>query len=390
MLNPGVHEYLTTYEGSNAFVQSLKKQFDKKGSLSDKQIFFLTKTYETDTKKDHAMSTKTKAPVVQSPLFTYEPLETVAVEPKAGSETPQLDGIQEMLEKIAAGVVTSTMAQAEVRIQGLIAKVNALQNTQVVMHVRLNEAPIQKLSREAHPLLPKALGILQAARLNLLLVGPTGSGKTTLAQQVAEAMGKRFGHICFTSGASESWLFGRQTPNGFVNGEFAEMFENGGVFLGDEFDAADANLLLCVNTAIENKVLYNPISGRTISAHPDFYFVAGANTFGLGANAKFTGRNRLDEATLSRFGTLYIDYNEGIEAKICADKSLLKKLHAARKNLAKRNATQGLSTRDIAKTVALINAGFSEGEAIHAAFTASWPQGLAKEVGLADSGIAEF
>jgi hypothetical protein len=182
-------------------------------------------------------------------------------------------------EKLA----TDMIAKVQKLVQGIAAP------AQQILVVKVDEIQ-RKLSKPANPLLGRLLVEVKLGHYPML-VGPAGCGKTIAAEQVAEALGRQFGHICFTAGASETWLFGRQTPNGFIEGEFSRIYREGGVFLFDEIDAADANLLMAINTALANGHLKNPISGETIQRHKDFVGIAAANTVGKGGNAQYTGRN---------------------------------------------------------------------------------------------------
>lgn len=64
----------------------------------------------------------------------------------------------------------------------------------------------------------------------MLLIGPAGCGKTTLAQQIADGLGLRFGMISLAAGISESALVGRFV---YVPASFVDFYENGGLFLLD-------------------------------------------------------------------------------------------------------------------------------------------------------------
>jgi energy-coupling factor transporter ATP-binding protein EcfA2 len=383
-------DFLKGYRGNNNFLLSLQKQFTNKGYLSPKQTACLELAWEkarknapapvttkTEDEKEETMATKTRIP---HPAEFFE-LETETVEPATAGETPATDQVQEMLNKL----FSATLAQWTAKLEVEAAKAKVMLNQQPIMKIRLGDgAPVKALTKEAHPLLPKILNTVAAGE-NVMLVGPAGSGKTTLAEQVAEALGSKFGHLSLSAGASESWLFGRNTPQGFVPAEFAERFEHGGVFLLDEMDAADANMLIVINTALANGHLFNPMTGRTVSRHANFVCIAGCNTFGLGGNGQYTGRNRLDAATLDRFVLIPVDYLESLEAKLCPDKGLLKKLQGARKKLQERNAPQIISTRFIARAHKLVSVcGYSEEDAIYT-LTAAWPKGLAGEVGLSDT-----
>ena len=156
---------------------------------------------------------------------------------------------------------------------------------------------------------------LAQARRNILLVGPAGCGKTHSAKLVADSLGLNFGSISCSGGMSEAHLSGKSVPNiskgisVFQSTEFLQCYEEGGLFLLDELDAADGNVLLVLNSAIDQG--YFPVANRSkqprAERHPDFVLVATANTFGRGASRMYMGRNQLDEATLSRFHIGTID-----------------------------------------------------------------------------------
>lgn len=238
----------------------------------------------------------------------------------------------------------------------------------------------RKLSRSApsylgHMILNAKLGI------STLLVGPAGCGKTVAAELLAESLGLSFGQVCFSAGASETWLFGRQTPNGFVEGEFSRMYREGGVFLLDEIDAADANMLLALNTALANGVLFNPISGQSHKRHASFIVVAAANTGCLGGSMVYVGRNRLDGASIDRFFPIEVDYCEKIEEQICPDEALRLVYQNARLKLRELKSPQIMSTRRLGYAYALAQNGIAK-EAIFGSLTMGWPEGLAAQVGL--------
>ncbi len=236
--------------------------------------------------------------------------------------------------------------------------------------VKIGDKSEVKLSRQASPYLER---LIVNAKLGLhsMLVGPAGCGKTSMSEQLAEALSLPFYSVCLTAGASETWLFGRQTPNGFVEGPFSKAYRNGGVFLADEMDAADANLLLSINTALSHHELSNPMSGETIKRHKDFVFIAAANTNGKGATHVYTGRSRLDAATLDRFVIITVDYDLEVESLVCPDKRIVKFLLDVRKELKDASQDEFISTRAFKNTYLQMQAGTSI-EAIKNSLTANW------------------
>lgn len=146
------------------------------------------------------------------------------------------------------------------------------------------------------------------ARQPCMLIGPAGSGKSHLARQVAGTIqteshpdGLPYGETPLTPGATRGDLLGRHTLSGFTVSQFVEIYSGGGVFNFEEIDAADPSMLIVVNNALASDRLFNSANGEVYERHPDFIPVATANTFGLGADAKYTGREKLDLATIDRF-----------------------------------------------------------------------------------------
>ncbi len=203
-------------------------------------------------------------------------------------------------------------------------------------------------------------------RLNVALVGPSGSGKTTLARQVAKALGLPFYTLSLTSGVSESKLLGRIVPSQtkaglweFLPPEFVQAFKHGGVWLGDEYDAADENMALALNQPLSNGFLSLPDckDEPIVQRHKDFIAIVGMNTYGAGADRIYVGRNAQDGASIDRWtcGTIEVDYDKDLEralvkSVIRSDKDAetwLNMCWKARKQLRQKNLRRIISTRNI-------------------------------------------
>ena len=188
--------------------------------------------------------------------------------------------------------------------------------------VKVADRPAVKMDGKVHEKFTEILD-LAAQRMEMLLVGPAGCGKSHLAEQIAKALGLRFGSISCSAGMSEGQITGRLIPTGeggrfeYQRSQFVAFYEEGGVFLLDEMDAADPNVMLVINQALANGHLPVPnrIENPQAKRHPDFVLIAAANTFGNGANRMYVGRNQLDESTLDRFriGQVVMDYDQGLE-----------------------------------------------------------------------------
>ncbi len=123
--------------------------------------------------------------------------------------------------------------------------------------------------------------VLAKARIPIFLVGPSGSGKSFLMRDLADALEVEYGELPLTAGASPSWLSGSETISGYKTRPFVEIYANGGVFNFEEIDAADPNMLLLVNNALANESFTNPVTGKEIPKHQNFIAGATANIVGI-------------------------------------------------------------------------------------------------------------
>jgi len=305
------------------------------------------------------------ADVIDTSMRGLPPM--VAAAPKAAPAAPAVDqsAIAQQIGGLFAALAGSAVNEPRVIeiVNGAVKA--ALERTPIVQivvkrpdestykvpgHVR---AEFQKVLRRA------------GAGINVLLVGPAGCGKTHLAHQVADALGRPFASISCTAGMSESALTGWMLPgNGgafeYTPSDFVTMYENGGVFLFDEIDAADPNTLLFVNQALANGSFYVPQRKgySKVIRHANFVCLAAANTFGTGANMVYAGRERLDESTLDRFraGTVMLDYDAAFERAAVAPE-LLAWGWAVRKRIGESRLSRVMSTRFLLDASKLLAAG---------------------------------
>lgn len=163
-----------------------------------------------------------------------------------------------------------------------------------------------------------------SCRLNVYMVGPAGSGKTRAAREVAKALKLDFFAESVSQQTPVHKLMGYKDATGnYQTTSFRKAFENGGIFLLDEMDNGNPNVLAAFNAAVAAE------AGETVSfpdgmiaKHEDFVCVAAANTFGRGGDREYVGRNPLDAATLDRFVIIEWDYDEALEMAICEKQGL--------------------------------------------------------------------
>ena len=130
---------------------------------------------------------------------------------------------------------------------------------------KVDTMPVEEIEKRLAPLAEKTGGkslylpaLVSLAQINvpILQIGEKGTGKTTNAEHLAEALAEihgadmPFGFASMTSGTSPGEFKGRITLDGFLPSQFEAIYENGGVFLFDELDAGDENLLTLCRTKL--------------------------------------------------------------------------------------------------------------------------------------------
>lgn len=144
--------------------------------------------------------------------------------------------------------------------------------------------------------------------VNVAMKGPAGSFKTHAAGELARALDLPFYAVPLGPQTSKSDLIGYRNGAGdYVRTLLREAYENGGVCLLDEMDAASPAVLVLINSILSNGIA--GFADGMVKRHPDCIFVAAMNTFGRGADAMYVGRAQLDAATLDRWVTLEWNYD---------------------------------------------------------------------------------
>ena len=335
------------------------------------------------------ISERMASPPVDAPdrpdLQSPEP-ETPPADPRPfNGMTDQLTDLIKQVAGELDGLVSKESSRAVADLSKRIEELQVPAGPTEIVVKDAGGAELKTIEGVAHPALQDAV-TLATQRLPTLLVGPAGSGKTTLASQVAEVLGLRFSSISCTSGMSEGQLLGRLLPIGegvYLPAEFIDYYENGGVYLLDEVDAADANVMLVLNSAISNGSLSVPNRTENPKAnrHEDFVLLAAANTFGSGADRVYVGRNQLDEAFLDRFriGTLELDYNPELEAAVCPDSKLLKAIQSLRQAAADAKLRRVVSMRFAKDAYSMLQVGWSREKCLRQ-LTLGWSESERKRI----------
>jgi MoxR-like ATPase len=224
-------------------------------------------------------------------------------------------GIDEnAVRNIVSDVVDPIAMDHAVALDRLSSKIDAMQPK--VTQIVIKDRPTVTLKGVQHKAFADIMMSI-SARCNTFLVGPAGTGKTTMVQQVADALGLRFHAENLTAATTEYSLKGFTDANsGYKATPLRELFANGGVYLLDEIDNANPNVLGVLNSALSNGFMAFP--DGMVQKHPEFIAVAAGNTYGNGATAEYVGRNPIDGATLDRFAFFNVDIDEAVEDAMLA------------------------------------------------------------------------
>jgi len=181
-------------------------------------------------------------------------------------------------------------------------------------------------------LLSTVLYAMETKGKHVLLSGPTGSGKTSVVEQVAARLNRPVYRMNFDGDITRAEFVGQMLlktgPNGSVTdfqyGILPTAMQEGAVLILDEIDAGDPAVTMALQGPLDGAPLTLLETGEVIKAHPDFRVFATANTLGQGdETGLYNGTQPQNYATLNRFKLIeLVDYQPAnIEKEIIRKKT---------------------------------------------------------------------
>lgn len=266
------------------------------------------------------------------------------------------DSIADTLLQVTDAVPTTVIGTIRDKLPALVAAEMVKHRPTQVEIVAPEMPPVQLgLAHFRTPQIIKAL----AAGVNVYLHGPAGSGKTTAAQQAAEAFKLPFYFAAKVE--SEYMLLGFKDARGeTVRTQFREAYEHGGVFLFDELDGSSPGAVVALNAALANGVC--PFPDGVIQRHANFKCIGAGNTKLSGANRQYVGRQQLDAASVDRFAFIEFPYDEQLETAIAPNKGWCEYVQAVRAAIRERQLPHLVTPRASYDGAKLLASGFTPQE----------------------------
>lgn len=274
---------------------------------------------------------------------------------KKGADTKLADLEKTITEKVDS--MRTRMDEALSALDGL------LTNKPLVVNLGTVQEPKNQIVHSAFGKIIKVLSSAKRKEKNIMLVGGAGGGKTHLVKQIAESLNLKFYPMSVGLQTTKSDLLGFINANGvYMPSVIRHAYENGGVLLLDEFDAAHAGVVTILNSLLANGHAIFP--DKVIEKHKDFVCICACNTYGRGANVDYVGRNRLDGATLDRFIVINVDYDENLESSLTDNERWFGVVQKIRKNIQDQGIKMIVSPRASMDGADLLDAGFGIAEVV--------------------------
>jgi len=265
-------------------------------------------------------------------------------------KVPDLE--QDSLGFLRKAINSPTMDEVKQMVKDMAMELNVLNK----IELKKGDDIVLLPDQPRHYVFPDVLTAVDQ-NIPVALIGPAGSGKSTICKQVADALKLKYYLQNAVSGAHE--LTGYMDAQGrYIPTSFRDAFEKGGLILVDEMDSSDPGALKWMNTALANGYAMFPDHPDVLYKHKDFRVIAAANTTGQGADRMYVGANQLDASTLDRFVFIDFQYDTKLELLVAGDIKWTEYVQRVRKAAMAENVRIVISPRASIYGAKLLKAGW--------------------------------
>ncbi len=236
-----------------------------------------------------------------------------------------------------------------------------------------------------------------AARLPVLIKGPTGCGKTRFVAHMAHRLGRPLMTVACHEDLSASDLVGRYLLLGdqtvWMDGPLTAGVRHGGIVYLDEVVEARKDTLVVIHPLTDDRRILPIDRLATVLRAPDAFMMVVSYNPGYQSVLK-----ELKPSTKQRFVTIELGYpSESVEARVLvaetgideARAGTLVRVGAKIRNLASHGLDEGVSTRLLVYAARLMVGGLAPEVACRAAFSRSLTEDRELQASL-DAVVADF
>jgi len=212
---------------------------------------------------------------------------------------------------------------------------------------------------------------------NVLLIGDAGSGKTTLAQQLAAIKRVPFLRVAMDDTATLRQFIGRpQARNGstfFNGGVLLSLLQQPAIILFDEFNALPPSKLFFLHELLDGRRFFvaDAGGGKIINVNKDVIILLACNP----NNARYGGTNKMNAALIDRCAVVNVpridaaDFADAFKCDTDKNTAALMKYYTAANELIKTNTLRVVfSLRGVKRIAAALRAGVCIADALAIGF----------------------
>jgi hypothetical protein len=268
-------------------------------------------------------SPKVTPPVIESPKVTH-PVDT---NPKGSVEGALGDFVAGVVIDVVNSTVDAKLADLKVGVDNdevrILVKDEVAKIVSRPVQIILKDHPPKDIVGRTHKQFESLLRKVSARR-HLFITGEAGIGKTYTAEQLGEALSLSVTTMSADPLPQKTEVFGGVSPidGRVIRGSVRDRYENGGIFVIDEWDTGHSSLGTSLNKLLSSSSFDFPTEGggtENVKKHPDFVVIATGNTYGQGGSVRYVGTNKINGASLDRFTMFHMVTDEDLTANILKD-----------------------------------------------------------------------